>query len=161
MDILTPQIHSDFKRARSQASLNRVFGNLFGKPVKLMSFDEIKKKLPIGASASRGTKPVKLEQIVGSLNRHHDFDREFRPYASISPERWQNVDRAFYEGASLPAIIVYKVGNVYFVVDGHHRVSVARNQNQIFIDAEVLEFKANCSIASKSEDKDLQLVCAG
>lgn len=160
MDMLTAQIQSDFKRMRSQASLNRVLGKLFGKPVELISFDKIKKKLQIGASVSRGTKPVKLELIIGSLNRHHDFDRAFRPYESISSERWQNVNRAFYEGINLPAIVLYKVGEVYFVVDGHHRVSVAYKQKQVFIDAEVREFKPNCDAASKSNDRDLQLVCA-
>jgi len=159
MDILTSQIHSDFKKVRVQALLSRVFGNLFGKPVKLISFDEIKKKLPVGPSVYRGTKTVKLEQIIGSLNRHHEFDRAFRPYRSISSTRWQAVNRAFYEGVNLPAIILYKVGEAYFVVDGHHRVSVARGQKQIYIDAEIREFKTNCNVAAKSSNKDLELIC--
>lgn len=159
MDMITNQIHSDFKKVRSQASLSRVFGNLFGRPVELMSFDEIKKKLHIGVSVYRGIKTVQLEQIVGSLNRHHEFDREFRPYKSISSNRWKNVNRAFYEGVDLPAIVLYKVGEVYFVVDGHHRVSVAHNQKQLFIDAEVREFRTNCTTALKSKNKDVQLVC--
>jgi len=160
MDILAPQIESDFKKVRFQASLSRIFESLFGRPGKLISFDEIKKKLPIGASSHRGTQVVKLEQIIGSMNRYDEFDRAFRPYKANSSKRWQNVDRAFYEGVNLPTVVLYKIGEVYFVVDGHHRVSVARNQNQIFIDADVREFKANCSVATNSNDKDLQLVCA-
>jgi len=159
MDILTSQIHSDFNKARLHASLSRFFGILLGRPVKLLSFDEIKKKLHVGPSVHRGTKSVKLEQIVGSLNRYHEFDRAFRPYRSISPTRWKDVNRAFYEGVNLPAIILYKVGGAYFVVDGHHRVSVARKQKQIYIDAEIREFRTNCSVVSKSNNKDLDLIC--
>jgi len=159
MDIFASQVDSDFKQVRLQASLRRVFGNLFGQPVKLMSFDEIKKKLHIDASVYRGTRVVNLKQIIGSLNRHHEFDRSFRPYKSISSRRWQRVSLAFYEGANLPVVTLYKVGEVYFVVDGHHRVSVARSQKQTFIDAEVREFKTNCNVASKSNNKDLELVC--
>ena len=77
-------------------------------------------------------------RIVGSLNRYHQFDRAFLPVEDRIGSRWQNVDRAFYEEISLPPVVLYKVGQVYFVVDGHHRVSVAREQGQEFIEAEVL-----------------------
>lgn len=159
MDILTTHTDSDFKKVRLRASLNKVFGNLLGQSAELMSFDEIRKIINTRSSVYRGTQPIKLDQIIGSLNRHHEFDRAFRPYKSISSQRWQAVSRAHYEGVSLPAISVYKVGKVYFVVDGHHRVSVAREQKQVFIDAEVREFKPNCNIASRSTNKDLKLIC--
>jgi len=61
---------------------------------------------------------------VGSVNRYVDFDHAFLPLNDRIASRWQNIDRAFYEDISLPPIVLYKVGEVYFVVDGHHRVSV-------------------------------------
>jgi hypothetical protein len=80
-----------------------------------------------------------VEQILGSLNRYHEFDRVFLPASDKLAQRWQSVNRAFYEEISLPPVVLYKVGQVYFVVDGHHRVSVAREQGQIYIEAEVRE----------------------
>ena len=64
------------------------------------------------------------------------------------------------EGIGLPAIVLYKVGEVYFVVDGHHRVSVARKQGQVFIDADVREFNTGVKITSNMKMKDLELLCA-
>ncbi|HSL45710.1 MAG TPA: hypothetical protein VK897_19910 [Anaerolineales bacterium] len=69
--------------------------------MNLPSFQEIKNYLHGGVPVYRGIKAVKLEQVVGSLNRQHAFDRSFRPSDSTSSERWQRVDRAFYKGIRL------------------------------------------------------------
>jgi len=87
----------------------------------------------------RGVQTVRLSQIVGSMDRFQDFNREFFPRQRFSAGRWQNVDRAYYQDIHLPPIQLYKVGDVYFVKDGNHRVSVARERGQEFIDAEVIE----------------------
>lgn len=160
MDTLSSRVHSDFNQARFQALLNRIWNILLGQPTELLSFDDIKSRLRFGGSVYRGIKTIKLKQIVGSLNRHHEFDRAFRPFRSVSPERWGSVNRAFYEGTGLPAIVLYKIDEVYFVVDGHHRVSVARKQGQVFIDAEVSEFNTGVKITTNVKMKDLELLCA-
>ena len=158
MDTLTSRVHSDFNQIRFQAFLSRVRSALTGQPAELLSFDEIKRKFQVGGPIYQGVKTIRLEQIVGSLNRHHEFDRAFRPFKSVSPERWRSVDRAFYEGINLPAVVLYKVGELYFVVDGHHRVSVARARGQMFIEAEVREFSITPTPPSKC--KDLGFLCA-
>jgi len=160
MDTLSSRVRSDFNWARSLAMLNRFWNLLSGKPTELLSFDEIKRIKCVGVSVYRGINIVELKQVIGSLNRHHEFDRAFRPFSSVSPERWGSVNRAFYEGVSLPVVVLYKVGEVYFVVDGHHRVSVARKQGQIFIDAEVREFNTSVKITPGVKVKDLELLCA-
>jgi len=161
MDILTSQINSDFNQVRFKGYLNCIWNALFNQPSELLSFDEFKNKVHAGVPVYRGIKTVRTEQIIGSLNRNHEFDRAFRPIGKVSPQRWQSVNRAFYEGVGLPAIVLYKVGEVYFVVDGHHRVSVARKQGQVFIDAEIREFKTKCKITSGSKLKDLERLCSG
>src|SRR5688500_6771260 len=133
------QARADFQRARFKAFVNRVWGTLSGQPTTLLSYDEIKEKLHIGGPIYRGVQTVLVEEIVGSLNRYHEFDRVFLPASDKLATRWQSVNRAFYQEISLPPVVLYKVGQVYFVVDGHHRVSVAREQGQIYIEAEVRE----------------------
>jgi len=160
MDILTSKVRSDFKRARLQASINRTIREILNQPTELMDFEQFKRALHINIPVYRGVKTVRLDQITGSLNRHHEFDRDFRPLKSISSERWQSVSRAYYKEVGLPAVALYQVGNVYFVIDGHHRVSVARNQGQFFIDAEVHEFKIKIDFKSNSDINELEQICA-
>ncbi len=115
-----------------------------GQPSALLSYDEIKEKLHIGGPIYRGVKTVRVDQIAGSLNRYQDFDRVFLPASDTLAQRWQSVNRAFYQEISLPPVVLYKVGQVYFVVDGHHRVSVTHEQGQIYIEAEVREYASAC-----------------
>jgi hypothetical protein len=99
-----------------------------------------------------------VDQIAGSLNRYHEFDRVFLPASDKLAERWQSVNRAFYADVSLPPVVLYKVGQVYFVVDGHHRVSVAREQGQLYIEAEVRECATRVNITPELKPEDLQIL---
>jgi len=157
-DELLSRARADFSRARFKAFMNNVWAVLAGQPNTLLSFDEIKEKLRVGGPIYRGVKTVLVEQIVGSLNRYQDFDRVFLPIQSVTADRWQRVDQAFYQDISLPPVLLYKVGQVYFVVDGHHRVSVAREQGQMFIEAEIRECatKVNVTIDNlRPEDLEI------
>jgi hypothetical protein len=157
-DELLSRARADFSHARFKAFMNNVWAVLAGQPNTLLSFDAIKEKLRVGGPIYRGVKTVPIEQIVGSLNRYQDFDRVFLPTQSETADRWQRVDQAFYQDISLPPVLLYKVGQVYFVVDGHHRVSVAREQGQIFIEAEVRECatKVNVTIYNlRPEDLEI------
>jgi hypothetical protein len=99
-----------------------------------------------------------VDQIAGSLNRYHEFDRVFLPASDNLANRWQSVNRAFYQDISLPPVVLYKVGQVYFVVDGHHRVSVAREQGQLFIEADVRECSTRVNITADLKPEDLEIL---
>ena len=125
---LDQQTRADFNRARFKSFINQVVSILSGKRNNLLSYDDVKEKLRIGGPIYRGMQTVLVEQIAGSLNRYHEFDDVFLPKEDQLASRWTKVDRAFYEDIHLPPVVLYKVGDVYFVVDGHHRVSVAREK---------------------------------
>lgn len=157
-DSLSEQSRSDFQRALFKAFMNRVWDSLSGRRTTLLSYDDIKEKLRIGGPIYRGVQTVRVDQIAGSLNRYHEFDRVFLPASDKLAARWQNVNRAFYEEVSLPPVVLYKVGQVYFVVDGHHRVSVAREQGQIYIEAEVRECATRVDITPDIKPEDLEIL---
>ncbi len=157
-DELNSRARHDFSRARFKAFLNRAWSAVSGQPATLLSYDEIKEKLHIGGPIYRGVKTVRVEQIVGSLNRYHQFDRAFLPIEDQLAPRWQNIDLAFYKDISLPPVVLYKVGQVYFVVDGHHRVSVAREKGQEFIEAEVRECATKVNITPDLKPEDLSIL---
>jgi hypothetical protein len=157
-DILDQQARNDFQRARFKAFMNRVWASVSGKPTTLLSYDEIKEKLRIGGPIYRGVQTVQVDQIAGSLNRYHEFDRVFLPASDTLANRWQSVNRAFYQEISLPPVVLYKVGQVYFVVDGHHRVSVAREQGQLYIEAEVRECSTRINITADLKPEDLEIL---
>ncbi|HXQ37270.1 MAG TPA: hypothetical protein VN843_24890 [Anaerolineales bacterium] len=154
-DQFTDQARADFQRARFKAFMNRMWATLSGQPTTLFSYDEIKEKLRIGGPIYRGVKTVRVDEIAGSLNRYHEFDRVFLPASDQLADRWQSVNRAFYQEISLPPVVLYKVGQVYFVVDGHHRVSVAREQGQLFIEAEVRECSTRVNLTADIKPEDL------
>jgi hypothetical protein len=118
----------------------------------------VKEKLHIGGPIYRGVKTIRVDQIAGSLNRYHEFDRAFLPKEDQLANRWQQVNRAFYQDIYLPPVVLYKVGEVYFVVDGHHRVSVAREQGQEFIEAEVRECATRVNITPNIKTEDLEIL---
>ncbi len=126
LDDLTRRTALDFSRARLKGFLNRIGSVISGRPAKLLSYEEVKACLHLGGPIYRGVETVPVSAIVGSLNRYHDFDRAFMPVKNGTAGRWENVDLAYYQHKDLPPVVLYKVGQVYFVMDGHHRVSVAR-----------------------------------
>ena len=157
-EIINERVKADFGRARFKSFINQAFALISGKKNNLLSYDEIKEKLHIGGPIYRGVKTVKVNQIIGSLNRYHEFDSAFLPKEDQLASRWQKVDRAFYEDVHLPPIVLYKVGEIYFVVDGHHRVSVAREKGQDFIEAEVRECSTRINITSNIQPEDLEIL---
>jgi hypothetical protein len=157
-DEFASTVKADFARARFKAFINRVRNILAGGSKTLLSYDEVKAKLHIGGPIYRGVQTVPLEKIAGSLNRYEEFDRAFLPLQDQTARRWENIDRAFYQDVSLPPVVLYKVGDVYFVVDGHHRVSVGREQGQQFIEAEVRECSTKVNITPDLKVEDLEIL---
>jgi len=160
LDEIAARVQADFARARSRAFFSDILGFLSRRPRRLLSYDQVKERLRIGGPIYRGIRTVEIARIVGSVNRYADFDRAFLPMHNRIASRWQHVDRAFYEDVSLPPVVLYQVGEVYFVVDGHHRVSVARQQGQEFIEAEVRECKVKVPVEPDLRPEDLEILGA-
>ncbi|MCL4877882.1 MAG: hypothetical protein KJ064_14595 [Anaerolineae bacterium] len=149
------QAELDFQRARNRAFWSDLIDRLRGKNVDLLNFDEVKQKLRLRDDRYLGLQDIPLEKIVGSVGRHNDFNRRFLPRKSISKERWKAVDALTMSMTGFPPIEVYKVGDVYFVVDGNHRVSVARANNMETIEAYVTEFKTDVPLDEHTTPEDL------
>lgn len=159
-DMTDMRSHADFVAARTKASFRQLLAFLTGRHNDLLSFEQVREKLRIGGPIYRGVKTVRVDHIIGSVNRYRDFDRAFLPRQDFTADRWQRVSRAWYEDVSLPPVLLYKVGEVYFVVDGNHRVSVAREQKQEFIDAEVRECRVKVPVTPDLQPEDLELLGA-
>lgn len=133
---------NDFLRVRRQQVLSRLAGWLRRQPddVNIMlPFEEVVAALGRTGERRLGLQVIPLESIVGSVDRTREFDRRFRPTSGRMRERWQRLALAHRRGESIPPIEVYRVGDLHFVVDGHHRVSVAHALGYKTIDAYVTE----------------------
>ena len=149
----------DFRLARMQSFFNMLRAALSGQRQRLLAFDEVREKLHLGGPVYRGLQTVPLDKVVGSVNRYRDFDHLFLPTQSHTEDRWRRINRAWYQEIDLPPVMLYKVGEVYFVVDGNHRVSVARDRGQAFIDAEVREVESRVPVTADMQPDDLK--CLG
>lgn len=136
---VTAQDQLDFSGARTKHFMRAMLGLVSGRKSELMAWDAVKDKLKLRGLVARGVQTVPIDKIVGSVGRYHDFDNAFLPTKNALSQRWRKINRAFYEDVSLPPVKLYKVGDVYFVLDGNHRVSVARGHGASYIDAEVSE----------------------
>ena len=121
----------------------------------LLSFDQVIELLRDRQGIARGIQPIPIASIVGSVGRYRDFDRAFLPLGGADAERWKQLDIAFNELRSLPPIDVYKIGDVYFVRDGNHRVSVAKANGLTDIEANVTEVESRVSLTSGVDVDDL------
>ena len=158
--ILPPQISydPDYSAARAKALFNSVLARLAGRPNRLLSFDLVKDKLRLHGSVYRGVQSVPVKNIVGSVDRYRDFDRVFLPAQAFTAERWKSINRAFYRAEELPPVKLYKVGDAYFVLDGHHRVSVAREHDVEYLDAEVIEVRSRVPLTPEADADDLEIL---
>src|SRR5215207_3846781 len=151
------QSDRDFSRARRRAFLRKVGAYLRGDPGsnQLLSFDEVKGALGTVSQVYLGMREVPVSQIVGSVGRHRDFDRAFLPSKPDLGTRWRRIDEIMDRGQELPPVSLYKIGDVYFVQDGNHRVSVARQRGVEIIDAEVIELRSRVPLDSALTARDL------
>jgi hypothetical protein len=151
------QAEKDFTRARRRAFLRRVGAFLRRDPGsnRLLSFDEVKSALGAVEQVYLGMRTVPVEKIVGSVGRHRDFDRAFLPSKGGLETRWKRIDQMMHRAEELPPISLYKMGDAYFVRDGNHRVSVARQLGVEMIDAEVIELRSRVPIDSAITARDL------
>lgn len=131
--------NEEFERAHMRAFWRRIGAWLTGTPNALLSYDDVRQRLPILGQHYCGLQQVPVKNIVGSVGRYRDFDRAFFPTQTFTKDRWVNIIKAHYQDIILPPVELYKVGEIYFVKDGNHRISVARERGQAFVDAYVTE----------------------
>ena len=132
----------DFSRARRRRALSRLANRLRGEPSDvnvILPFEEVVEALGRRGEKRLGLQTIELDSIVGTVDRGREFDRRFRPTSGSVRARWERIAAAQRRGESMPPIDVYRIGELHFVKDGHHRVSVARALGLDVIDAYVTE----------------------
>ena len=135
-------VENDFLRARRRQVLARLSQRLRREPDDvnlILPFDEVAAALGQRGERSLGLQTIRLDSVVGTVDSRRDFDRHFRPTSSRVRERWERLALAQRRGESMPPIDVYRIGDLHFVRDGHHRVSIALATGQTTIDAYVTE----------------------
>jgi nucleotide-binding universal stress UspA family protein len=147
----------DFKIARRQATLEQIIARFTRRSSELLSYEDVKQKLGVKERGELLIKDIPLDSIVGSVGRYTDFTRSFLPKKSINDRRWAQVRQAMTGMIGLPPIEVYQIGDVYFVLDGNHRVSVARQLGATHIEAYVTEFHTRVPLLPNDQPDDLLL----
>jgi nucleotide-binding universal stress UspA family protein len=147
----------DFRRARQQANLDNIIGNLTGRHSTLFSFDDVRHQLKGSVSGGRRLEDVPLESIVGSVGRYTDFNRQFLPQNDSDEMRWSRVKAAVESPTGVPPIELYRIGNAYFVLDGNHRVSVLRRMGATHAQAYVTEVQTRVPLSPYDSPDDLIL----
>jgi hypothetical protein len=148
--LLWVDVEDDFNRARRRQVLARLAGWLRGQPRdvgRILLLDEV-----VAAQGRRGERylglqTIPLDTVAGTVDSRRDFDRKFRPTSNRVRPRWERLDLAQRRGVFLPPIDVYRVGDLHFVMDGHHRVSVAVATGQKTIEAHVTEVLTRMPVA--------------
>jgi hypothetical protein len=145
----------DFHRARLRARLERFLARLKGESADLLCYDDVHQAIRAQDAQSGGLRDIPLDAIVGSTGRCKDFTRSFLPLLDEDEQRWAGVEVAMTSLTGLPPIDVYKIGDVYFVQDGNHRVSVARQSGATHIQAYVTELHTKVPISPDDRIDDL------
>lgn len=140
----------DFHRLRSKAALDRFWAGIRGESLDLLAYDEVSSKLRAVSQTNLGLQQVALKNIIGSVNRTSDFDRNFRPLSDGDSTRWADVKAAMTSpfAAGVPPVTLYKIGEAYFVMDGNHRISIAKEMGLDSVEAYVTEVKTKVSLSS-------------
>ncbi len=145
----------DFRRAHRRAIIKEILSRFTRTSNQLLSYDEVRQSLKAQSSSERGLMDIPLDAIIGSVNRYNDFTRDFLPKDNIQGERWARVEMAATDQAGLSPIEVYQIGDAYFVKDGNHRVSIARQTDAKTIQAYVTEVRTRVPLTVDTRPEDL------
>jgi hypothetical protein len=126
-----------FRRAREQARRGQRWSRLTGQARYLLDLANVEANCAVLARCDAGVQTVAIDQICGSEGRCRYFDRNFQPLHDEARERWLNIARVRQQGKNLPPVVLVQVGDIYFVRDGHHRISVAQALGQLDVEARV------------------------
>ena len=145
----------DYEHARTKAFWRSIASWFTQSKNDLVPFDEVRRRIPLRGQHYIGLRQIQLKQVVGRVGRYNDFDRAFLPRRTQTRGRWISIDRAHLQDVILPPIEVYKIGELYFVKDGNHRVSVAQERGQVFIDAYVIEIDISVPVDETTDIDEL------
>ena len=145
----------DFSHAYQKRFWRSILSWIQNKNNELLPFEEVLKHIPMRGQNYIGVRQIETSQIIGSVSRYNDFDRAFLPRQTHTRSRWESIDRAHFKQIILPPIEVYKIGDYYFVKDGNHRVSVAREKGQVYVDAFVTEVHTTGKITRETDISSL------
>jgi len=138
----TLRARDDFDSARFKAFRRAIQAALTRRKERLVSLDRVLAAAGLEGKSFGGVQEIPLDKVVGSASadaKAHDFDPAFLPANRRLRDRWTRIYTAMVEGDELPPIDVYKLDDYYYVIDGHHRVSVARSLGRTEINARVIE----------------------
>ncbi len=155
-DYYGQQVEQAFRRARLLAWISAVRGRWGRRLTELLSLPDVRSRIHVGGQRDLGFAVVPLHQIVGSEGRRGDFDRQFAPRRANTRGRWEAIAHARLAERGLPPVELIKVGDIYFVRDGHHRLSVARQAGQQEIEAHVVELTSNVPLTATLDQRDLE-----
>jgi hypothetical protein len=133
----TRKAHDEFERLHHQGLRCQLWSHLTGRGRGLLNLDEVQKQITVQTRSHAGLRLVPIQQIRGSEGRSSDFDADFRPLKRHNQERWMRIALARQLDVPLPLVELVQINDVYFVRDGHHRISVAKALGQAEIEAEV------------------------
>ncbi len=145
----------DFRRARRRASLEQLLSYITGKSDDLLSYEEVRKQLKASGMSGKKLKEIPIDAIIGSVGRYRDFTRSFLPRTDSNQQRWASIQAIAKGMEGFPPIEVYQIGEVYFVLDGNHRVSVARQLGAKYIEAYVTEIQTRVPLTPDIQPDDL------
>ena len=146
---------SKFEGLRARAFWGEIFSLLRGKSTELLSFEDVRTRLRLREESYKGLQDIPLEKVIGSVGRYKDFTSDFLPRSSEMRDRWSRVYAKVTSMEGVPPIEVYKIGDGYFVRDGNHRVSVARQVGAKTIQAHVTELPTSVHIEPGMTLEDL------
>lgn len=143
----------DFRDARRRAALENIWNTLTGSSNHLIQFRQVEDQLQYEQSHKLGLVDIPLDAIVGSVSRPNDFTRKFFPREAVDSDRWLRVKRKMDQ--QIRPIDIYQIDQVYFVLDGNHRVSVARQRGMIRIPAYVTKIESSVPLTPDDKFEDV------
>jgi hypothetical protein len=132
-----------YSRARERGQRGQLWSALSGRSRCLLSLEKVDTHCTVDARTYAGIDMVPVCQICGTEGRSVDFDRDFNPLQDNNRERWLSIAGAWERGKKLPPVALIRVDDVYFVRDGHHRISVAQALGQRHIQAKVMVWQVS------------------
>lgn len=142
-----------YARARDRGQWGLLWSGLTGRAHCLLALGEVNDACTVHTHHDAGIRTVPIDQIRGSESRYTDFDRDFNPLQEHGRDRWLHIAQARERGKALPPVELVQIGEIYFVQDGHHRISVARALGQRTINAQVVVWQVSGPLPWETEKR--------
>jgi hypothetical protein len=150
----------DFWAARRRADWERLVSRLARRPTQLRCYDEVLDLLVPQAEYQVEDREVAVADITGSVGRCSEFTRSFLPLSNEDERRWSGIRKALSRSQELPPVHLYQIGQWYFVADGHHRVSVARQLGLETLPARVMLIQTRVPLSPEIQPDELEAKAA-